>query len=78
MSEHLRAFTRHLIENREGAAVSVATVVAVFTNLGNFIEGATPEEQRANARAVLSADEGLVFDKDADTIDTKDDDAERQ
>ena len=70
MSQHLKDFTRHLINEREGAPVSVATIVSVFTNLGNQIEGATPEDQRATARKLLAADEGLAFNREADTIDT--------
>lgn len=72
MSQHLKDFARHLVDEREGAPVSIATIVAVFTNLGNHLHGRTPEEQRDEARDILKDDEGLVFDKDADTIDTKD------
>jgi hypothetical protein len=70
MSEHLREFTRHLIDEREGVPVQVATIVAVFTNLGNLIEGKTPAEQRAAARELLKEDKGLAFDEEADTFDT--------
>lgn len=72
MSEHLRAFARHLIDSREGAPVGVAAIVAVFTNLGNPVPGNTPEEQRATVRELLGADEGLAFNREADTFDTPD------
>lgn len=73
MSEHFKTFTRHLIDEREGAPVSVGTAVAVFTNLGNLLPGNDAEDQRAKARVILDTDEGLAFNKHDDTYDTPND-----
>lgn len=72
MSDHLRAFARHLIEEREGAPVAIATLVAVFTNLGNALPGDTPAHQRTAATEALLEDEGLAVDLAAGTVDTID------
>lgn len=70
MSQHLKDFARHLVDEREGAPVAIATVVAVFVNLGNPLPGKDRDEQLRNARAILADDDGLVLDGQADTIDT--------
>jgi len=67
---HLSDFTYHLIENREGTPVEVGTIVSVFTNLGNYLPGSTPAEQRDYARRELMPEKMLAFDAEADTFDT--------
>ncbi len=73
MSQHLKEFARHLVDERGGHPIPIATLVAVFTNLGNPIDGATPEEQRATARKLIGEDEGLALDAETDVIDTPND-----
>ncbi len=58
MDQHLNDFAKHLIE-REGGSISVATLTAVFTNLGHMVEGKNPAEQRMAVESALSTADGF-------------------
>lgn len=50
--EHLKAFAKDLLA-RENGVLNIATLTAVFTNIGNFVEGHNPMEQRVTISRVL-------------------------